>query len=815
MDEQKRQRLKRITQSIIGLPTLPTVITELISLIDNPKTNARKVAQLISTDQALTAKILKLANSAFYGFPREIATVDLAVVVLGFETVKNLGLSVSVLERFSGTDGGVDEFDRQKFWEHSIACGVSARLLAGKLRYRMPGEAFAAGILHDIGRLILSQYFPAEFSEVLQLMRTEDLYIGHAEEEVLGVTHAEVGSWLAERWNLPDQLEKTIAMHHAPGRVVGTAELPSLIHLADFLCRREKIGDGGGDKLPHLDPAALRVFGIHEEPVAALKRIFGYGEELQVEMAKRRLSPASPVVVTTTAKPSRRLRDSSHRLNLNSLVSTTPEPGPADPRTETPSGSNRARELLHTIADVNADVAWELGLHLDSLTESEKELQVRVGALEETNRLLQERLTSGQSEYAQLRASMDELLNLHDLSEAISTSFDVEDILDQLISLSGRVVAYEGAGVFSLVDEDARLEAISLRGEGELLQARVRTQWEDGIVDWVLREGRPIVIDDLESSDGHTFVFVPMRVRGKRIGLYALHCSRPKDDFTQSEIEMLAVLANQAAAAMENSRLYTDVEAAHQRLKQQQRQLLLSAKQAAIGELSGGVAHEVNNPLQIILSRVQLMLVQQARIEADNPKLVDGLELIESNVKRISRIIRALLGFASHNTIEAEGQPFGIAGAIQQACALTKHQLDQKMIGSQVQVEADLPDLFGNVGEIEQVFINLLLNAENAMTGGGHLAIDARRQDDWLEIRFQDNGPGIPADHIERIFEPFFTTRADSGGTGLGLAVSYRIIENHGGTITVESEPGNGACFIIRLPIPDSVAASDPNLSEP
>ena len=159
MDEQKRQRLKRITQSIIGLPTLPTVITELISLIDNPKTNARKVAQLISTDQALTAKILKLANSAFYGFPREIATVDLAVVVLGFETVKNLGLSVSVLERFSGTDGGVDEFDRQKFWEHSIACGVSARLLAGKLRYRMPGEAFAAGILHDIGRLILSQYF--------------------------------------------------------------------------------------------------------------------------------------------------------------------------------------------------------------------------------------------------------------------------------------------------------------------------------------------------------------------------------------------------------------------------------------------------------------------------------------------------------------------------------------------------------------------------------------------------------------------------------------------------------------------------------
>lgn len=288
MDDDKRQRLKRITQSIIALPTLPTVIGQLISLIDNPKTSARGVAQLISTDQALTAKILKLANSAFYGFPREIATVQHAVVVLGFETVKNLGLSVSVLERFSGPEssGRADEFDRQKFWEHSIACGVAAKLLAAKLRYRMPGEAFAAGILHDIGRLILSQYFPAEFAEVMKVMREEDVYIGEAEEQVLGVTHADVGSWLAERWNLPDQLERAIAMHHTPGRVEGPAELPSLIHLSDFLCRRQKIGSGGGDKMPKLDPAALRAFGIHEEPMAALKRIFSYGDELQAEMER-------------------------------------------------------------------------------------------------------------------------------------------------------------------------------------------------------------------------------------------------------------------------------------------------------------------------------------------------------------------------------------------------------------------------------------------------------------------------------------------------------------------------------------------------
>ena len=285
LDEQRQRRLKRITQSIIGLPTLPTVITQLMTLIDSPKTSGRQVAQVISTDQALTAKILKLANSSFYGFPREISTVQHAVVILGFETVKSLGLSVSVLQRFSGPSDKT-QFDCQGFWEHSIACGVSARLLAGKLRYRLPGEAFAAGILHDVGKLILSQYFPAEFAQVIERMRTDDIYIGKAEELVLGLTHSEVGSWLAEKWNLPGKLVDAIAYHHTPGRLTRNAELPALIHLADFLCRRDGIGDGGGQRMPTLDPAALQIFGIREEPKAALRRIFTYGEELRREMEK-------------------------------------------------------------------------------------------------------------------------------------------------------------------------------------------------------------------------------------------------------------------------------------------------------------------------------------------------------------------------------------------------------------------------------------------------------------------------------------------------------------------------------------------------
>ena len=163
---------------------------------------------------------------------------------------------------------------------------MAARLLADRLRYRVQGEAFAAGILHDIGKLILSQYFTEEFEQILSLTRDEGLYIGRAEKLVLGVTHTQIGLWLADKWNLPDKLVTAIAYHHKPGRLKQDAELASLIHLADFLCRREKIGDGGGGKLPPLDPAALRTFGIYDDPKAALYRIFSHGEQLQEEMDK-------------------------------------------------------------------------------------------------------------------------------------------------------------------------------------------------------------------------------------------------------------------------------------------------------------------------------------------------------------------------------------------------------------------------------------------------------------------------------------------------------------------------------------------------
>ncbi len=256
------QQIKRITESIISLPTLPTVVSKMIELVDNPKTSAASLARLISTDQALTARILKLANSAYYGFPREISTVNMAIVVLGFNTVKDMGLSLSVLDVFKG---GPDSFwfDVAKYWEHSIGCGVAARMLARKYWPRLAAEAFVAGLLHDIGKIILNQYAPKEFAEVMSAVAQGPLELDEAELKIIGTGHAQVGAWLAEKWKLPRIIVEGIKYHHCPWEAQKEPALIGLITLSDFLCHKNAIGKSGRKSIPIPDPHLWALFATN------------------------------------------------------------------------------------------------------------------------------------------------------------------------------------------------------------------------------------------------------------------------------------------------------------------------------------------------------------------------------------------------------------------------------------------------------------------------------------------------------------------------------------------------------------------------
>jgi putative nucleotidyltransferase with HDIG domain len=257
--------LKEKVQNIIQLPALPTIAVEVASLIDNPNTSVSKLTQVISADQVLTAKVLKIANSPFYGFQRKISTLDFAIMVLGFDSLKEILISISLISSFKKKQDKY--FNSKEFWEHSLATGIAARTLARQLGYRISGESFVAGLIHDIGILVTHQYFHDDYEQIVDAVTGGKSTFQDMEETVLFATHGDIGAWLAERWNLPDQLIEAIKFHHKPALAERNPQLTALIHFVDYLCHKLEIGALSYEKVESFDPQALEILNISEAEI--------------------------------------------------------------------------------------------------------------------------------------------------------------------------------------------------------------------------------------------------------------------------------------------------------------------------------------------------------------------------------------------------------------------------------------------------------------------------------------------------------------------------------------------------------------------
>lgn len=234
---QIRERVKKIIQ----LPALSSVTIEIAQLLENPRTSAAQLGNVIATDQSLTAKVLKISNSPFYGFPKKISTIEFAIIILGFETLREIVMSVAMVNALQQESD--EYFDAKIYWDHSISSAVIARRLARDVGYRISGEVFVAGLLHDMGISVLHKYFSDEFRTIIDLVKESDISYLEAEEKILGVTHAEIGGWLAERWNLPDTLVDAIKYHHKPMKSERNPGMTVLIHCADIFA--SNLGEGG------------------------------------------------------------------------------------------------------------------------------------------------------------------------------------------------------------------------------------------------------------------------------------------------------------------------------------------------------------------------------------------------------------------------------------------------------------------------------------------------------------------------------------------------------------------------------------------
>jgi putative nucleotidyltransferase with HDIG domain len=259
------ERMRQLITGIRNLPTLPVVISKLTKLLADPDTSVKQVTGVLAEDQALTAKLLKLANSSYYGFAGQIASISQAVVMLGFGGVRDVALSASVIDLFSAGRGGgcptEELFPVTGFWEHSIGVGVACRMLARQGKLGDPEEAFVAGLLHDIGKLVMLVHMPDELLPVLRECAGGPLPFTEAESRH-GISHAALGRLLVEQWKLPERISEPVGFHHAVRSRRPTAPVTAAVQFADILVRARGVGCAGDPLLPALQPETVQLLHL-------------------------------------------------------------------------------------------------------------------------------------------------------------------------------------------------------------------------------------------------------------------------------------------------------------------------------------------------------------------------------------------------------------------------------------------------------------------------------------------------------------------------------------------------------------------------
>jgi putative nucleotidyltransferase with HDIG domain len=270
MDDEK-EKIRQKIKSIKRLPTLPEVARKISKMVEDDKTSATELARIISTNTAISERVLRLVNSSFYGFPDRISSMSNAIIFLGFDVVKSLIICVAVFEMMEKGMPGL--------WEHSLGCTIVSRLIAKKVKGCDPEEISVAGMLHDIGKVVVSIQLAEDYQEIKKTIAEKKINFLKAEKEVLELTHEDLGGWLAESWHLPAGLREPIACHHYPQQARQAILATAIVHLADFLVRAVGHGSGGDPWVPVLNHNAWERLGLSMEDLEEI--IFDFCDELE------------------------------------------------------------------------------------------------------------------------------------------------------------------------------------------------------------------------------------------------------------------------------------------------------------------------------------------------------------------------------------------------------------------------------------------------------------------------------------------------------------------------------------------------------
>lgn len=765
MSEQK----KKSHFSADRLPTLPVFAMEAVWLMEGEHASFASVAELVKSDSVLAGRILRLANSAFTGAPKKVTSIDQAISLIGFNALRPLILSVTVFDCFSGKLNHARE-SLVNFWLHSIGVAVTAEILAGKLGFPAPEEAYIAGLLHDLGKLVCFVESPEEFEKVCSAVDSQGSYSAKGslpmdiEKELLGITHVEAGRILADQWGLPQSLGRAIWLHHQPVCETITPDsgnLSKLIRFADVLCVTHHIGNSyflakGSGTHEHFHFALENMMLHHHLVSTEIDAIMQQVHDRVKEIG---------VVLGIWDEESYLRSVNIANANLGDMSMDTLQAN---------------RELVRTNQVLDGVCAMSSRLNtVSSLTDATKCIVDSCLKIFGVRRCL-----------CMVRDEERHLFAGHFFSDDIYHDFTVP------IPPSGESGKYRTRKSATDIENEAiqHLKRTSLRLlDGGRLEA--------GVVDMVA--GGQFLATFLVAEQ-HSSLWGNHFLLGELIADFS-EASQDLPGGLSSLTKHFRTFSLAAGNGVERlllalslARQTEEIAEASRKMEESQRQLFHSHRLATVGRLAAGAAHEINNPLTIISLNIQIVqrLLQQRE---GNEQVLERLQVVEEQEGRISKIIQDLMGFA--RPAQPKLCPSSVAEVIQRVLSVLKDRVSMDAIRVVTDIPPALPLVMVDPLQIEQVFMNLFINASHAMPEGGTITVSAAAGGEFVEITVADTGEGIPSQNLSKIFDPFFTTKKEGEGIGLGLAICHSIVEHNGGVIRVRSKSGKGSTFTVSLPI--------------
>ncbi|MBC7783661.1 MAG: HDOD domain-containing protein [Burkholderiales bacterium] len=742
-------RVGLILQQLDQLPTLPAIAMRVLHVASSDTSSVKDVCALIETDPALTTRILQLVHRADSGISGEVTSIERAIVMLGFESVRCAVLAVSVFATFEPASAASSTFSRQDFWKHCIATGCAAELIAQQLKTNWgrsavvePATAFTAGLLHDVGKIALDAAIPKSFARVVEATDMLRGNIADVERNVVGIDHTVVGKRLAEKWQLPAAMRDAIWLHgqlpQALPASVRNDRLVNIITLADILVREQHLGYSGNYTFPIPRQILLDALGLLPQQlddicaklvdaIESRARTLGLGSTEAQDLYRQALQQAHQELSRVTDQLASRNRKLSMRAKYFEALAAFQ----SELRPDAPPGV-----VTHAIGQTAAAV-------LETAVVAVFSMPPGVGYAEVT---LVDRTGERQQSH------------LIEMSPPVESS------------------------------ADAVMPERPVPGDGPVLAVGPN-------LEWLIQAFSPRLA-------GTGRYWICLEADGICIGGVVWGAEAGEAQRLSGQIQELSALTGGWSLALRTCQIRDEARAlseqladANRRLQSVQSEVVRTRMLTTVAEMAAGAAHEMNNPLAVISGRSQLLASTLS-----DPRDKRSAELIFDKSQKLSDIITELMHFAKPQPPQIAPTP---VSAIFDA-AIEQAKGHSPIADRQIEVRVgDVPMADVDAGQVGSALAEIVLNAIQATDPAkGRITLTASFDafSHRVVLSVTDDGCGMDDHVLRHAFDPFFSARTAGRRQGMGLPKALRWIESSGGSIRLESRTGAGTCAIVVLP---------------